>query len=481
MRSLILSALCILCGTASIEAQQVRGRIVGASSGMPVSGAFVVLVDSTRATAAATLTSESGMFSLTAKLPGTYVIRVERLALRAHVTSAIVLAAGAVETKDITVTETAVALAPVNARAERSGCRSFGDLDDETEAVWEEARKALSVIGWTASNAPVRMSIVRSLRERYAGSSRLYFEAHDATLREVRGSPWSSVPANDLMRAGFVRQVNEGYVYYVPDADVLLSDVFLAAHCFRVVGHPDSTNFVGLDFRPRGSPKVTDIAGTLWLNRESAELRSLDYRYVNLPFRMQSERIGGSATYQRLDNGMWILGGWTLVAPRPITLTPTRRDAQQMLMSEHIARVIRATTADGRLLHLAADADAFDNDSGSRPADIPFPGGTMPARLWLAQRCEGPPTEGRLHLVGTVRNETGQPLTAVIEIATAMPGYFQDRTARTDPDGLYFVCNLPGGQPYSIRAGARGYQTAEQKSDRVDVDVVQHRFVLEAR
>src|SRR5690606_39008368 len=186
---------------------------------------------------------------------------------------------------------------------------------------------------------------------------------------------------------------------------------------------------VGLEFRPRGLPAVADIRGTLWLQREPAELRSIEYRYEGLPFRMprelSGESIGGTARYMRLESGMWILSGWTLSAPRPHTNaagTPGTR--QVLLMSEHNARVMRALDGAGQLLYSAGmptGRASAANRSGAavgraadrsvaghvdaarqaaRPEDITFPGGSMPARLWVAQRCGGTPQEGRMHIVG---------------------------------------------------------------------------------
>jgi hypothetical protein len=479
--SLLMAAVAVFGAAADSAAQEVRGRITGAASGMPVAGAFVVLMDSMRATAAAGLTNERGQFSLRAPRPGTFTIRVERLALRAHTTTTIVLSEAAIETHDITVTETAVALPAVTAAAQRQGCRSFGDLDDETSAVWEEARKALAVAAWTAVRAPIRLHVVRSLRERRAGTQHVMVDVEDDVSREMRGSPWSSAPAAELVRLGFVRAHQGGYLYFGPDADVLLSDEFLATHCFRTSYHADSTALVGLEFRPRGTPSTTDIQGTLWLHRESAELRGLEYEYVRLPYRTRNERVGGSAQYRRLASGMWILSGWSLVAPRPLAdENAPRGSSATLLMSEHSARVVRATLRDGTPLFTAADTPTTRPAAG-RPADIPIPGGSMPARLWAAQRCGGAPTAGRMHVVGFVGDPDRRPVHALLRMVTSMPGYFEDRERLPDAQGYFWFCDAPAGQPYRIEAKARGFETVELKvTEPGEHDVAHHRFVLRA-
>ena len=510
MRRVFLVCTLAVALAAPVHAQEVRGRIMGAESAVPVSGAFVILLDSAGATVTSTLTNERGQYVLQARHGGTYSMRVERLGLTSHTTAAVSLGGGEVVVQDITVREAAVTLEGITASAERSGCRVTGDLDDQTAAVWEEARKALSVAAWTARRSPVRMHIVTSLSERYAGSDRMLFSVDDGVSREMRGSPWNSAPPEELVRLGFVRAQSGGYLYYGPDAEVLLSDVFLAGHCFTVVEHRDSARLVGLEFRPRGRPTVTDIRGTLWLQREPAELRSIEYRYERLPFRMPSELsgevIGGTARYMRLETGMWILSGWTLSAPRPHTNSAGATGTRQvLLMSEHNARVVRALDGTGQLLY-AADMPTSPGSAGNsvgaagvraadgsvaaraaaasqaaRPEDVTFPGGSMPARLWVAQRCGGTPQEERMHIVGVV-NDTGRRPVAgsVVKLTTLMQGYWEDRHRAPDSDGRYWFCNVPGTQPYEIEAAAEGFASVKQTSDVPTTDVAGHQFTLVA-
>ena len=471
------------------SAQEVRGRIIGAASETPVTGAFVILLDSAGGTAAATLSNETGQYALRARRPGTYTIRVERLALDPHITEPLSLAVGGLVRQDIIVTENALTLAAVNVTGQRQGCRSFGDLDDETGALWEEARKALSVAAWTAAQAPVNLHIVQSLTEREAGSRRIMFVVADSTSREMRGSPWNSAPAVTLVRLGFVRQHQGGYLYFGPDAEVLLSDVFLASHCFRVVQHPDTAGLVGLDFRPRGNSRVTEVRGTLWLHRESAELRGIDYEYVRLPYRLTNERVGGSARYQRLGSGMWILSEWTMTTPRPATNVQGRAGARQrLLMSRHSARVVSVTHRDGELLYSApgwvsatgAGRQESAGDAGpARPSDVPIPGSSMPARLWAAQRCGGAPEEGRMHVIGSVIDAERRPTDrATVKLTTLMPGYFEDRSTTPDVAGLYWFCNAPAGQPYRVEITAPDHEDVAQEAVGAESGVANHRFRL---
>ena len=85
---------------------------------------------------------------------------------------------------------------------------------------------------------------------------------------------------------GLRRHRATGTTYYLPDAEVLLSPSFAAAHCFRLQAPPRGRG--GPDRRHRFSPArdrrdVRDIEGTAWVDRQSAELRTLEIRYTNLP------------------------------------------------------------------------------------------------------------------------------------------------------------------------------------------------------
>ena len=81
------------------------------------------------------------------------------------------------------------------------------------------------------------------------------------------------------------KTLGEADAFFAPDASVLLSPSFASTHCFGLVAPPPGREaLIGIEFRPnaprRGHP---DIEGTFWLDRASAELRSLDFRYTELP------------------------------------------------------------------------------------------------------------------------------------------------------------------------------------------------------
>ncbi|CAN5331760.1 hypothetical protein BH20GEM2_BH20GEM2_18930 [soil metagenome] len=145
---------------------------------------------------------------------------------------------------------------------------------------------------------------------------------------ELATLPFASLPAAELAAGGYVQAGPEGTYYYAPDADVLLSDTFLDGHCFRVErGEGTERGLIGLAFEPvepRGQPARgrTEIEGVLWLDRASAELRSLEYRYRDVPHDVPTDRLGGRVEFDRLPDGSWIVRRWWVRMP----IVETRRD-----------------------------------------------------------------------------------------------------------------------------------------------------------
>jgi hypothetical protein len=117
-----------------------------------------------------------------------------------------------------------------------------------------------------------------------------------------------------------------GPVYYGPDARVLFADWFLEGHCFSVA--EDSADPGGrallVRFTPRRSPRDVDISGTLRLNRETLQLRSLTFRYTGLGRWMPPDSAGGELSFRRLRTGVLIIDRWSIRAPIPV-LRPGRQ------------------------------------------------------------------------------------------------------------------------------------------------------------
>jgi hypothetical protein len=144
--------------------------------------------------------------------------------------------------------------------------------------IWEEARKAMLA------------STLRSYGTVLTGTWMVYERTTDSTGRVVRDQRvrlaqqptqrvFQSLPADSLTRVGYVVQDRSGLSYYAPDPDVLLSEAFSDDHGFRLSSSPvDSSALLGIGFMPaRRERGRYDIAGSVWIDRASAELRAVDF------------------------------------------------------------------------------------------------------------------------------------------------------------------------------------------------------------
>jgi hypothetical protein len=128
--------------------------------------------------------------------------------------------------------------------------------------------------------------------------------------------PFFSYGPESLSRAGFVRQGDDGSLTFLaPDAELLASDWFVETHCFQAVPQAVDTSVVGLAVHPQRRAPKPDIDGILWLDRATAELRSLEMHYTGVPLPVDDARSGAQLQFLRLADGKWIVTDWLIRAP----------------------------------------------------------------------------------------------------------------------------------------------------------------------
>ncbi len=292
-----------------------KGRLLEEGSGRPVEGAFILLVDEADRQRAAALTDPQGRFSIQAPGPGDYGLKVERIGYRSARSPLFPLEAGAVVERDLTAPVEAVLLAGITVPMEEPRCEASPEESERLAEVWEEARKALAVTAWTQSRQAFRIEIRRYQRQLDAKTFRVRQETSEERVGLNRGSPFVSRPAAELAAAGWAEFGPEMVQYFGPDAEVLLSDVFLDRYCFRLEEASGDDGLIGLAFRPEERGEAVDIEGVLWVDEASAELRFLDYDYVGLPWRVGEGQAGGRIEFERLPSGAWIVSRWRIRAP----------------------------------------------------------------------------------------------------------------------------------------------------------------------
>ncbi len=400
-----ICALVALGGPAAqAAAQTVTGTVREAESLRSLPTALVELLDQSGTRVATTVGAQDGSFVLTAPVDGTYRLRARILGFEEASSEPFVLRPESSIRRDVLASRRVVRLDGIRASASKS-CRSLSAAGPELAAVWGDARTALETVAWTARTGALVFHV--SEYRRTLDESTLEVEEATEELRRgvYTGSPYVSVPADTLLVHGYVRRAADGsrvWNYWAPDAEILLSDAFLETHCFDIHPESDGTR-VGLLFEPVADREVPEIEGALWLDRESSELHSLEFRYVNLPSdHPTSPHLGGEVEFENLATGVWMVRNWRIRVPN-VEFRMRAAGIRRVIDSfvEHGARVMRVGTVDGETL-----ADAV--------------GAT---------------------LTGTVRMDPeGRPLPgAELQVVAT------DRRAAADPDGRYRLGDLPTG------------------------------------
>ncbi len=298
-----------------LHAQAVRGRLVDKANGFPIGGAFVVLLDESGREVGRALTGNNGTFLLTAPAAGTYRLQSKRIGFRVSESPPFALADSQTLGYRLEVEAVPARLPPVVVEG-RPQCGTRGEEGSAVAQLWEEAREALAAVEWTEGQRAYDFA-VRMFERDFGPVSERVEKERTWTKSGTTNSPFRSVPTEDLIQHGYVvGSDREGRTYYAPDAAVLLSDAFSNTHCFTPLGGVGANaGLVGLAFTPAPGRRLADVRGVLWVDRETAELRFIEYRYANLPAGLPEGAVGGRVEFMRLESGAWIVLRWSIRMP----------------------------------------------------------------------------------------------------------------------------------------------------------------------
>jgi hypothetical protein len=279
-----------------------------------VPGVVVRLLDSTSVIAARALTNDRGEFRLIAGRPGTYHLSTLRIGFRPVLSAPIVLRAGEEVTQRIELTGVAFALDTVRVDS-RSACRLARDSAAATFAVWEQVRSALTATQVTASARAIVVTMVTYERSLDPGGRQTLQQRAVARTDSV-AQPWRSLAPDSLRRVGYVGAAEgDSTIYRAPGLDMLESGAFVEDHCFRLTSSRDKSR-LGITFEPTPDRnQLSEIRGTLWLDRASSELRSLEFRYLNVDPVQEDAGAGGTMDFARLKSGAWVISRWSIRMP----------------------------------------------------------------------------------------------------------------------------------------------------------------------
>jgi hypothetical protein len=316
-----------------LGAQLVEGGVLlpgGTGGTAGAAGAIVTAVDQSGAILSRTIANDSGAYLLRLDRPGTVRIRAIRLGMTPAFSDSINVESGQHYQLNLTLGRRLVELPAVLASAQ-SNCNVEGVARARLIQRWQAARTALSRATTDASAGTIHQVLVFDRTQGSIGSREAQ-QREDPTTAAVLmpQTLFASTPVETLLISGFVRPRGDGRVVFdVPHAAAVLSDGFALTHCLeprdpKLFGR----ELVGIDFSPvTDIDTVVDVAGTLWLDPETAEPRRLDFQYTNL--RHVETRLrchpgtldrcldatgphpgNGSLTFSRLLSGQLFVSSW---------------------------------------------------------------------------------------------------------------------------------------------------------------------------
>jgi len=269
----IVLGLLISAWGAPLGAQTIQGWLLDRETGQGVEGALVLLLDQAGEEIDGFLTNADGRFRVRAPNPGAYSLRAERIGYETVTSETIRLGSAQVSGILLETGPSAIELEELRVEGEQQ-CVIRPAEGLELARVWDEARKALTVQEWTEGEDFYNFQLVRYQRTLHPDSRGVLSEEREGMV-VVNRNPIRSLPARELLEEGFIQTAENGAnFYYGPDASVLLSDLFLDTHCFR-----------------------------------------LDYSYDWAPWVEVRGVAEGRVEFQKMPTGAWIVRKWWLRMP----------------------------------------------------------------------------------------------------------------------------------------------------------------------
>jgi len=496
MKALTLVTLisCVTVRGAPGGAQMIRGRVFLPDSSTPAAGIVVVVTGpgGVNVTAARALSTTIGDYALHLKAAGRYELRALRIGFR-PIVARVDVAPGATTVQDIILSSLPVVIAGMDVRGD-GDCALKGRDGQTFLQLWEQARGALAATQLWEESGALDVQLIRVDGHMDAPVS--YWDSVFAVVDTLSAREsavdrsFAATPPETLAVRGYVRMKEGGRtVYDMPNAETLLSDQFVGGHCFSIRSSGEHKDWIGFGFTPRETAKdIPDIRGVLWLERSTAELRRLEFEYVNLapveypmcdlhpfiritpsmleqmpPFKVPEPRcehakndrsnklgLGGYADFVRLPSGEWLVANWMLRTPPdegrfrvlPWRVRVIHRVTERCFQGPNCfflsAMHARLVTAFGSISRVARDGvELYRSDSGAA---------LMSAMT--AKRAGDHPG----YLEGIVTDLAGRPLVNAV-VQTDDPG----RVAVTDSAGVFRLRMLP---PATIKVSVRcrGFQ-----------------------
>jgi hypothetical protein len=337
----------VLALPVAVGAQSVSGVVVDSGTGRPLEEFTIHLMNARDMSVASALSRAGGRFALKAPEPGAYSLRVMRIGYRRAQTAPFPLRADEAVERRVAVVQIPVTLTAVRVEDTRECDIGIDEGSGVVATVWNQVQTAVQAVRLTQAT-----SMMMTVRDRFR---ELTPEGRPLGGRTALRSGTSLAPYQSrdpavLLERGFVERDDGHVTYFAPDARLLLSDAFVATHCFRLRNESRATaSLIGVEFTPLATRQVADIRGTLWVDRQSSELRTMEFVYTGLPRAARDHEFGGHVSFQHVPGGSWIITSWQVRAPvyqeRTRAVGPTAsialgRGAMRPMIDSSVARIV---------------------------------------------------------------------------------------------------------------------------------------------
>jgi hypothetical protein len=147
------------------------------------------------------------------------------------------------------------------------------------------------------------------------GANGAVLSADTTVFRIIDRRPFGAIAPESLATTGYVHGDEKGgWISFGPDEMVLRSEAFAATHCFKAVRDPARPRDIGVAFEPIPDRVVPDIAGVIWVDRSTAELREIVFSFVNAGVLSRFD-AGGFTRFRHVPSGAWLVDEWRLHMP----------------------------------------------------------------------------------------------------------------------------------------------------------------------
>ncbi len=465
----VLAALVLLLAPRFAPAQEVFGTLRREDTGMPSQGTIVVAERlSDGATIARAVTGARGTWRLRVSTDR-LVIRALRIGFEPHVLDTLQLAEGTQRELNVTLPGTSVVLPTVRSAAD-SRCRVRPDSASLVAKIFHEARTALTASLLITPDGPVR-SRVRITDELWPADESKLIEVQHREYYAASLRPFRTASVDSLLEFGFVTRHRESFAlvrpasdvavdYRVPSVDLIVDDRFLADYCLYLADErADRPDLIGVGFRPARNKRITQIEGTLWLDRSTSALQRMEFGYAGLDGSERRIKPGGWLEFTRLETGLWFVNRWALRVPAIGSWIESRGATTLRI----ILRDVPLVRVSGEVLDIAVDArtvftaGATDFLEAGALVTMPSPvDSTQPACVEMS---------GTAFAFGTVRSTSGAALPAAElrffwRAASGTPDQWLHADAQISATGQYRVCGLPHDVLLTVQVRADGHEPA---------------------